>query len=197
MNYVLQCQCGALEGTVALSKAANRAVCYCRDCQSFARYLGQPERILNEQGGTRIIAAVPNQVHLTRGAERLACMRLSDKGMLRWYASCCRTPIGNTPPDPSFPYVGLIDACLPGAAHQLDEALGPVRVSLNTHSAQGHVAPTRVATVLAILKIMRSVLGARLSGSFRHNPFFRAGTAEPVAVAHVLTLEERRTLDSP
>ncbi|KQW42216.1 hypothetical protein ASD88_21890 [Pelomonas sp. Root662] len=177
-----------------MSGAASRSVCYCRDCQAFARYLGEPARALNAQGGTAIVATLPAHIHLTRGAERLACMRLSDKGMLRWYASCCRTPIGNTPPDPGFPFVGLVEACLPGAPKELDEALGPTRVALNTASANGNVAPTRSATLLAILKIMRNVLGARLRGGHRQTPFFRPGTAEPVATPHVLKPDEHRAL---
>ncbi|WP_220132892.1 MULTISPECIES: DUF6151 family protein [Ramlibacter] len=194
MNYPLRCQCGAIEGFLTSPGAAGRAVCYCRDCQAFARYLGTPEGILNDQGGTDIIATLPRHVHLTKGAERLLCVRLSDKGMLRWYASCCRTPIGNTPPDPKLPYVGLVRTCLPGTPSELDGAFGPARVSLNTGSANGQVSPTRIAAFFAILKIMRNVLGARLSGAFKENPFFRPGSAVPIVVPHVLKPDERHVL---
>ena len=41
---------------------------------------------------------------------------------------------------------------------------------------------------------MRNVLGSRLSGKYRDNPFFMPGTAEPLVVPQVLTVPERRVL---
>jgi hypothetical protein len=194
MNYPLRCECGKVEGYVASPQVAARAVCYCKDCQAFARFLGAPKRILNSQGGTDIIATVPRHVRFTKGTEQLRCKRLSDKGILRWYAACCRTPIGNTPPDPKLPYVGLVRSCLPGSSHETDAAFGPPRISLNTASANGQVSPTRLATVMGLLKIIRNVSGARLSGAYRESPFFRSGSAEPVSMPEVLKPHERAAL---
>lgn len=196
MNYPLRCECGAVEGYVASPHVAGRVVCYCRDCQAFARFLRRPERILNSRGGTDIIATLPRHVHFTKGVERLACVRLSDKGMLRWYASCCRTPMGNTPENPKLSYVGLVRSCLPGSSEELDSAFGPARISLNTASANSQVSPTRTASVFGLLKIIRNVLGARLSGAFRDNPFFRPGSTEPIAVPETLKPHERAALRS-
>ena len=193
-EYTLRCECGVVEGRVASPHIAARAVCYCRDCQAFARFLGSSERILDSRGGTDIIATVPRHVHFTRGTEQLRCMRLSDKGLLRWYTACCRTPIGNTPPDPGLPYVGLIRSCLPGSAREVDEAFGPARISLHAGSANGHVSPTRIANVLGLLKIFRNVAAARLTGAFRDNPFFRSGSAEPISMPETLKPQERSAL---
>ena len=194
MNYPLRCKCGVVEGYVASPRIAARGVCYCKDCQAFARFLGASERILNSQGGTDIIATVPRHVHFVAGAEQLRCMRLSDKGLLRWYATCCRTPIGNTPPDARLPYVGLVRSCLPGSSNELDEVFGPSRMSLNTASANGQVSPTRIANLKGLLKVIRNVLGARLSGAFRDNPFFRSGSGEPISMPETLKLHERSAL---
>ena len=38
-----------------------------------------------------------------RGTDAMRCLRLSDKGVLRWHTDCCRTPIGNTAASPRFP----------------------------------------------------------------------------------------------
>ena len=99
----LRCRCGAIQGTVDSRHVYGRAVCYCTDCQAFARYLGSQDQVLNRQGGTEIVAILPAAVHFETGLDKLACMSLSDKGLLRWYASCCRTPIGNTPRDRKMP----------------------------------------------------------------------------------------------
>lgn len=194
MNHPLRCRCGAIEGYVASPRSAGRAVCYCRDCQSFARFLGDAQHILDSAGGTAIVATQPRHVHLTRGTQHLRCMRLSDKGLLRWYAGCCRTPIGNTPPDPKLSYVGLVHSCLPGTGAEIDRAFGPPRIALNTGSATLPVSPTRVASFFGILKIIRNVLSARLSGAYKDNPFFQPGSATPVAPVQTLTLAQRRAL---
>src|SRR5262249_21772838 len=45
---------------------------------------------------------------ITRGVDRLRAMRLSPKGLTRWFADCCRTPVGNTLATPRVPFLGLI-----------------------------------------------------------------------------------------
>ena len=94
MNHALQCRCGTLKGEVAHTEVANRGVCYCKDCQAFARFLGRTG-IMYEHGGTDIYQMAPSRVQLDR-TESLACLRLSDKGMHRWYCSECKTTLGNT-----------------------------------------------------------------------------------------------------
>lgn len=194
MNFTLRCHCGRLQGQLASTQRAGRARCYCRDCQAFARFLGNPSAILDESGGTDIVATVPGFVSFSAGQEQLRCVSLSPTGLLRWYAACCRTPIGNTPRDPRLPYVGLVRSCLAGTPAQVDAAFGPARMALHTRSARSTVAAMPWATLGAVLKIMRNGAGARLTGQFRKNPFFEAGSARPIAEPQVLTLTERREL---
>ncbi len=65
-------------------------------------------------GGTDVVATLPRHVRFTQGIEALACMSLSETGMLRWYARCCNTAIGNTPRNFKVSHVGLIHICLQG-----------------------------------------------------------------------------------
>ena len=190
MNQPLSCECGALQGYVEAPDTALRARCYCRDCRAFARFVGAPERVLDAQGGTNIVATVPRRLHFTRGVEHLRCMSLSDGGLLRWYAGCCRTPIGNTPRDPKMSYVGFIDTCLPG----MPAGRGSVRIAVHTKSAQGKVEYSRFAMFLGTLRIMGRVMAARLGAGYRQNPFFRPGTAEPVVAPQVVSPAEREAL---
>ena len=67
-------------------------------------------------------------------------------------------------------------------------------MSLNTASANGKVSPTRIANLKGLLKVIRNVLGARLSGAFRDNPFFRSGSGEPISMPDTLKLHERSAL---
>jgi hypothetical protein len=194
MDHPLRCNCGSIAGYLLWPRQAGRALCYCRDCQAFARFLGNPERTLDPFGGTDIIAASPRHVHFTRGLDRLRCMSMSEKGLLRWYAACCRTPVGSTPRNPKLSYVGLVRNFLAGSPSDLKEAFGPARAAVNTRSATGRVGPTPVATFLAVQKILRNVLWSRISGKYRENPFFRPGGAEPIVAPEVLSRAQRRAL---
>jgi hypothetical protein len=191
MNHPLQCRCGTIKGHVVRPGMGTRAICYCRDCQAFAHFLKRADTVLDENGGTAIVATLPKQVHFSQGHQALACLSLSDKGMLRWYASCCNTPIGNTPRDFKTAYVGLIGSCLESTSPSLQESFGAVRMVLNTKSARGHVKSTPWGNLVAMLGLMKSVIGARLSGNTKRNPFFGAESGLPVASPRVLTVAER------
>lgn len=191
VDIQLHCQCGAIQGDVDSGHAYGRAVCYCKDCQAYARFLGARDEVLNAHGGTEILAVHPRAVRLTAGLENLACMSLSDKGILRWYASCCRSPIGNTPRNATISYLGLVRTCVPDLD---DKSVGPLRIALNTSSATGNVKATPFATFFGVIRILRNIIGARLTGKYRQNPFFEAGSGAPVKTPRVLAAAERQSL---
>lgn len=175
MNHPLQCRCGTLRGQVQRTEAAARGVCYCKHCQAYAHWLGQPADVLDAAGGTDLVALQPSQVTFSHGLDRLQCVSLTDKGPLRWYAGCCRTPIGNTARGAGLPYVGLVHSALRSAAPTIDESFGPVQIRLNTGSALAQVDKTgALATLRVMAGLMRRMLAARLDGSYRNNPFFDA-----------------------
>lgn len=191
MAITFHCRCGTLRGEIEARAVYARARCYCRDCQAFARALGR-EDVLDAEGGTDIVAMLPAGVRFTDGADRLACLALSPKGLLRWYARCCDTPIANTPRDPNVAYVGVLRPCLQGDPDALDAAVGPSRIALNVKSARGQVSATPLRTFVGVLRIMRGVLVARLRGRYRDNPFFVADPPRPIVEPRVLTLAERK-----
>ena len=194
MSIRLRCQCGKLQGELDPGGVAARAICYCRDCQAFARFLGREKDVLDAAGGTEVAAAFPGAVRFTSGLEHLGCMSLSPRGLYRWYATCCRTPIGNTPRDAKTPYVGLVRACLDAPAETLDRELGRSHIVVQTGTALAPVKSTPVRTAFAVVRIGTMLLRARLGGGYRHNPFFLAGSSAPLREPQVLTLEERAAL---
>lgn len=189
MAIPLRCRCGTLRGEIEPASAFVRVTCYCRDCQAFARVLGR-EDVLDPRGGTDLVALLPAGTRLIAGEDKLACLSLGPKGLLRWYATCCDTPIANTPRDPKLPYVGVLAASMADPS-ALDAAVGPSRVALGTDSARGEVQSTPARTGLAVVRIMWGMLLARLRGRHRDNPFFQPGTNRPVREPRVLTREER------
>lgn len=191
MNHPLQCRCGTLKGVVSQAEKASRGVCYCKDCQAFARFLGETGGVLDEMGGTDVVATIARHVTFTEGVEALACMSLTDKGLLRWYASCCNTPIGNTSRNFRTSHVGLIHTCLGGSGSALESAFGPVRMRVGTKGASGTVKPMPVSTLVSIFGFIGKLIRARLDGSYRTTPFFDSERGTPVVAPKVLTHSER------
>ena len=194
MSHPLSCRCGAVTGSVANERLATHSVCYCEDCQAFARHLGRESEMLDARGGSEGVEVLPKDVTFHSGLEHLACVRLTQNGLLRWYAACCRTPIGNTPATRRLPFVGLARACLESARPTVERSFGKVRFCLHVGGARGQPKPRPFGRGGFLLWLVRNRLRARVSGGFRHNPFFVAGDDRPVAEPLVLTSLERTTI---
>jgi hypothetical protein len=193
MNHPLQCRCGTLQGHVDLPSPANRVVCYCRDCQAFAIFLGRAAETLDPQGGSDVIQVLQAKLKFTRGMDSLACMRLSHTGLLRWYARCCNTPIGNTLADPRISFIGLLHDCL-GEEPSLSASFGPVSMRSFTGSAMAKVPSSKIGFLLGVRRIAAMVIRARIDGSYRRSPLFDGTTRAPIVEPRILSLEERRKL---
>ncbi len=191
MNHPLQCKCGTLKGTVSHPKGVNRVVCYCRDCQAFAHFLGKAAETLDAKGGTDVIQTLPAHLTFTTGQEALACMRLSDKGLVRWYAKCCNTPIGNTLVDYRFSFIGLVHTCLQTPDRSLDASFGPVRMWSFTKGAKGEVKSSPLAMMVGILRLIAMVARARITGAYKRTPLFSPDTGAPIATPKILSAAER------
>jgi hypothetical protein len=175
---------GTLRG--ASGGSGNHVVCYCDDCQAFAHFLERANDTLDAYGGTEIFQTSAARLAITQGA--LACVRLAPKGLLRWYAACCRAPIGNTLATRQLPFVGLVVTCLDHPS--LDAMLGPLRTRGHARFAKGTPPdshPSFPAPVIA--RVFWISLVARLRGDHRRTPFFDAHGA-PVAPPRVLTAAE-------
>jgi len=196
MNHPLQCRCGTVRGYLSHTAGVNRCVCYCRDCQAFAHFLGKADEILDAQGGTDVVQTRPANLTFTQGQEALACMRLSPKGLLRWYAACCNTPIGNTVADYRVSFVGLVHSCLEGNGASLDQSFGPVRARVNTKSAKGAVPSGPSGMMSAILRLIVLLARPLVDGSYKRTPFFSADTGAPIVTPKVLSRSERGELSA-
>jgi len=194
MTHPLRCNCGALTGAVEHERLANHSVCYCKDCQAFARFLGREAVLLDARGGCENIQVLPKDVTFREGAQHLACVRLSETGLLRWYAACCNTPIGNTPATSKLPFVGLARACLESSSPTVEASFGPVRFCMFTSGARGRPKPKRFGGAGFALWMIRNRLRARFTGGFRKNPFFDTATDRPVAEPKVLSPADRDRL---
>src|ERR1700735_2640325 len=189
MQHPLQCRCGTIRGLVSDPQSANRAVCYCRDCQAFARVLGRESETLDAQGGSDIVQTLPKNVTFTQGVDALACIRLTQKGMIRWYAGCCKTPIGNTLENHKISFVGLLHNCLETPERPLPNSFGAVRTYANTHGAIGEPKPKSKGIGATVGWLLKTILRARFNGDYKRTPFFIDG--RPIATPRVISSAER------
>jgi len=67
---------------------------------------------------------------------------------------------------------------------------------LQTKSAKGQVKSTPMSNFVTLLGIMKSVIAARISGSYKHNPFFVENSGAPIKQPRVLTKAERARVTS-
>jgi uncharacterized protein DUF6151 len=188
--HPIRCRCGMLRGELEVTSAANHAVCYCSDCRTYAHVLGRAGDVLDSLGGTDVIATLPRHVRFTAGADKLACLSLSPRGALRWYATCCNTPVANTPRNFRIPYAGMVRSCLEGVEPSVDQTFGPVRMRVNTASVKGRVSTMPLSTLAATVKFLSWLIPARFNGGYRQSPFFDAA-GSPVAPVTVISRAER------
>ena len=125
----------------------------------------------------------------------MACVRLSAGGMFRWYAACCRTPIGNTFPSPRSPFISVVHSCMDHAAdvRSRDEALGPIRIRANGRFAKGDLSnlDAHPRIPMSMLPLVVMLFFARLRGEYSPSPFFDDETGEFRVVPRVLDEAER------
>lgn len=194
MLHPLACRCGAVRGTVDTAAPHERIVCYCADCQAYAHWLGRPGEDLDARGGTNALLTVPSAIRIDTGADRLAALRMTRRGPVRWYAACCNTPVANTGASPKAAYASLLAPSLGGAGPALDAAFGPARLFGFVRNAKGEPKPPQTPFLGVLLRVVARSLRARLDGSSRRTPFFDVATGRPVAEPKVLAPDERARL---
>lgn len=178
-TLALSCQCGAVKGSAIdiTASNSNRVVCCCSDCQAFAWHLHRADT-LDEFGGTEIFQTSLSQVKIDQGHDQLQSLRLTSKGLLRWYTACCNTPVANTA-SLKIPFAGIIHTFWDTTDK---DQLGPIRAHVQTRDAIGtpdypdHSAKFPVGITL---RIMRQVLTWKLQGKGKPSVFF-ADDGKPV-----------------
>lgn len=194
----LRCSCGAVQAVARdiAPDTSSHIVCYCVDCQAYARFLGR-DGLLDPHAGTTVFLAAPADMTFTQGTEQLACVRLSEKGMFRWYTKCCRTPVGNTTGSSLLPMITVPDAFFDktsGGASP-EQRLGKP-IGIKGASAPGGSAPGAHPGLPAgpIAGMLWRIARAKFAGKDKPSPFFDPETQRPRAQAQVLTPAERAAL---
>ena len=195
MDVELSCRCTEVRGLVANASPAtvNRVVCYCNDCQAFAHRLGRAD-LLDVHGGSDIVQVAPAALSFTQGRDRIAGLRLSPKGLYRWYARCCHTPLGNTV-GPAIPFVGIVTQAFETGSQTANDVFGPPIGAIYGKYAVGTAPRGSTGLNLPLMaRAIRMMLGWRLGGRTWPHPFFDEATRATKYEVLVLLQEEREAL---
>ena len=185
-----ECGCGLVQVELSASgvAAGSHIQCYCKDCQTSARHLGYD---LPPHGGTELIQTTPDGITITAGVDQLAIQQLSPKGICRWYAKCCNTPMFNTLQRKTLPFAGIV--VHPKETEQVAKTMGPIWGHAFTASAPaGGGAPSEDRQMMRIgAGIVGRMLKTYLSGRSGQNPFLTEDK-EWITTPTVLTLDQRK-----
>lgn len=189
------CRCGKVAGDLADASPAsvNHALCYCADCQAFAHHLGRAD-LLDQRGGSDIVQVAPARLALRQGQEQIRGVRLTPKGLFRWYADCCKTPLGNTV-GPAIPLVGLPAAVFETRGQAPERLFGkPSGAVFGEHAIGGPPPGSKGVSLRRMLPAVLRILRWKVTGKAWPNPFFDRASGKPRYPAAVLSRAERDAL---
>ena len=182
----MKCFCGSLRGVAFDFSPSSgvRLACMCDTCQAYAHHLEQADKILDQYGGTDIFQISPSHLSLMEGIENLRCLRLEGRGVLRWYAGCCNTPVANTLASAKVPFIGVPHTFMDHEGHgrTREEDLGPLLARTMGKYGIGKLPSDayRSAPLSIIGRSLRLLLIAWLKGQHRPSPFFDTNTGQPI-----------------
>jgi len=195
VDLPIRCDCGGVRGVASgqSSRTVNRVICHCSDCQAFAHYLDQADRVLDEHGGTDICQVSPRTVRFETGADQLACVRLTAKGPYRWFAACCRSPLANTVP--GLPFAGLIRPTVQPDGAGLTTIHGRI-FGCDAVGDPATLEASRRIPLPLLGRVMRKLALRRLRGDHRHSPFHDHASGRATVKPTLLSPDQREALEA-
>ncbi len=173
-TIALKCECGAVQGRALniTPQSGNRVACCCSDCQAFVDYLGRRAVVLDAHGGTEIYQTSQSQVKIDTGHDHVKSLKLSPKGLVRWYADCCNTPIANTM-SAGLPFMGVFHSFTD--IEDRKKTLGPIRAYCQIQDAIGTVTHPKAHKKFPLGitgRILRQIVTWKIQGKNTPSPFY-------------------------
>jgi hypothetical protein len=165
------CRCGTVTGTLhgVRPSEGTHVVCHCHACARAMALSGLGNEAVD---GVDLWQTTPDRIEIATGADQLVPVRLSPKGLYRWTARCCDTPMVNTFAGPGLPFAGMLVRNIADPA-----PLGPVIAHGFVTGPDGKQRHQNGAAV--VWRMLKRTVAARLSGRWRQTPFFD-GAGQPI-----------------
>ena len=177
-----RCACEQIAGSVrdTLPGRTTFVICHCSSCQAFARHFSAEKRILGDADGTELLQIPCASLRLDRGVDKLGCIHLTNKPTLRWYATCCDTPLFNSYKNARWPYITVLLANTEESARPpfVARPAGHLFLS-NTDKPTAHLRAAFVPQLVGgvVKRMVRDVL----SGDRKRTALFARETFAPIA----------------
>jgi hypothetical protein len=151
--------------------------------------------LLDVQGGSDIMQVAPASLTFVQGQYRIRGLRLTPRGLFRWYANCCNTPVGNTV-GPAIPFVGILVQAFDKGGQNPDDVFGrPIGAIMGKYAIGDPPATSSRRIGLSLMaRAIRMVLGWRVRGQAWPHPFFDRDTRAPIYSLSVLSQSQRESL---
>jgi hypothetical protein len=189
-QLLLKCRCGTVKGSLSnvSPDMGSHIKCYCEDCRAFANHIAPDEEILDEFGATEIFQSAPWNLTITDGIDQLECLRLTNKGLRRWYAKCCNTPVANTI-KADLPFLGIVHSFI-DKGDNYEQLVGPIIGHYKLKGAIGDV-PADIKKMGMPLKVTLQIVWRLIKCKFtmkgKSNIFF---TADGKTITKAIILNE-------
>jgi len=192
----IQCSCGKVTGTAynLSPSSTNHVLCPCDGCQAYAQYLDRADDMLDAAGNSNIFQMNPKHFKITGGQEYIACVKITPKGPLRWFANCCKTPLGNSFPKGGIPFLGVLPICIghKGTANEVVRLVGPARATVNARHPLS--LGQKIKLWAMFVRFFSMLFSWRIFDGKSWKPFFNKATLKPIAKPVKISDTEREVL---
>ncbi|MEE3078759.1 MAG: DUF6151 family protein [Bdellovibrionota bacterium] len=192
----LKCSCGQVSGEIVDFKGTGTHIqCACDDCQAYIHYLNKEDVFLDQFGFSEIYQVRSNQVRILNGEENIKCLRLSPKGIFRFYASCCHTPISNMI-GLKMSFAGISRSFINLDDNEILNQLGPVTYHIMTEYALREVTEksSRKFPLILTLKIVKQIIHGKIFKTYLPNSFYQQSNGTSKFPVSILSLEDKKSI---
>lgn len=184
-DTTLSCDCGSFQASLSEVNPVRgtHLRCHCSDCRAFVRVLLPDAQLKN---GLHLYQTDPDKIEVLKGVEHLECLTFSSKGLLRWYASCCKTPMFNTPRSAKVPLVAVVTDIAKDP-----HLFGPVVSDAFLKRSDGKVKTTGLPKV--IYRFLSRSISSRITGRWKKTPFFIIPENIPFDKPYLVSKEAKRS----
>lgn len=149
--------------------------------------------MLDNLGGLALFNFRGSRLRFASGLDCMASLHMTDRPVLRWYASCCMTPLFNSYATSVIPFLDICTAAIPDK-----DGLAAVQLKtrhLFTQSALGDTSDLpKTSPIALILRTTPRLVKEWVSGGRKRNPLFDAATGQPIAPPRRVSPQERAAL---
>lgn len=143
---------------------------------------------MDQYGGSELFQTYPAFMKITEGKANIGCVQLRNKGLYRFYTTCCDMPLANTMNSSKIPFVGISVKLMKFSSEQEKfNVLGPVTMKAFGKYSLGEIQKGVHSKfpMSYIPKVLIFMLKGLVGKKYNPSPFFNR--KEPVVEVNLLS----------